>query len=333
MNPSVENPIYSVVVTTKNKIYTVTDALVSLETSEQEKQIAVGASIGLYDVSVDEKKLSDLISLRDLVVISANDGKINDEVFRGYVWDISPKETLTDSDFTIKCYDQLIYWQESEDSEFYAAGKDTFSIISSIFKKWGISGIYEYSNIGHEKLVLRGTIADYVASDILDPVQKKTGKKYVIRCEKQNVAIRTVGTNKTVYTISKGANAIEVRRYISMNGLTTQVLILGKSSDNGKTPVEATIKGDTGKYGTLQKVINKSEDTTLADAKKEANNIIEESGTPKWEYDITAPDIPWIRKGDKVNVSTNSVSGSFIVKSISRDISNRGKTMALTVTK
>lgn len=330
MTPSVEDPKYFAYITTSDRKYDVTNALVSLDLFEQEKQIAASATLNIADVEVDGKMLSTLIKPSHRVTISAYDGKTNAEVFRGYVWDISPKESLTDNNFSLKCYDQLIYWQESEDSDFFAEGKSTKNIMNTLSKNWGISMIYEYESITHEKLVLRGAISDFVTADVLDPVQKRTGVKYVIRSEKENVIVRSVGRNETVYRIIGGFNAIEIRKYISMNGVTTQVVILGKSSDDEKTPVEATVSGNTAEYGTLQKIISRDEDITLEEAKKEANTIIKD-GVPKWEYDVKAVDIPWIRKGDKVMVDTETLNGFFIVKSIDREISNRGKTMTLTV--
>lgn len=331
MTPSVENPLYLAYVITADRKYNVTNAIVSLDSSEQEKQIAACMTISLVDADVDGKRLSDIIKPRHRVIVEAYDGKKKDEVFRGYVWDISTKESLTAADFSLKCYDNLIYWQESEDSDFFAGGKSTEDIIKSIAAKWGIRLTYEYESITHEKLVLRGAIADFITADILDTVQKRTGQKYILRSEKDTVIIKTVGTNETVYNIVRAYNATELRRYISLNGVTTQVVILGTASDDAKTPVEATIRGETEEYGTLQKIVSKSEDTTLEDAKEEADTIIKEDGKPKWEYDVTATDIPWIRKGDKVKVVTETLNGKFIVKSISRDISNRGKTMSLTV--
>lgn len=330
MTPSVEDPKYFAYITTSDRKYNVTNALVSLDLSEQEKQIAASATLNIADVEVEGKMLSTLIKPSHRVTITAYDGKTNDEVFSGYVWDISPKESLTDNNFSLKCYDQLIYWQESEDSDFFAEGKSTKDIMKTLSKNWGISMIYEYESITHEKLVLRGAISDFVTADVLDPVQKRTGVKYVIRIEKENVVVRPVGWNETVYKIIGGFNAIEIRRYITMNGVTTQVVLLGKSSDDQKTPVEATVSGNTAEYGTLQKIISRDEDMTIEDAKDEANTIIKD-GVPKWEYDVKAVDIPWIRKGDKVMVDTKTLKGFFIVKSIDREISNRGKTMTLTV--
>jgi hypothetical protein len=116
-----------------------------------------------------------------------------------------------------------------------------------------------------------------------------------------------------------------------MSGMVTKVVILGKADDNDRRPVEATLTGKTSEYGTLQKIINRNENTSLADAKKEGNSILKEDGEPKWERRVEGPDIPWIRKGDKVYVSAGSLVGYYIVKGIERDLSNKEKRMTLTM--
>lgn len=332
IQPSLANPQYSVYITSEKGVtYNVTNALISIDHSEPEKQIAANASIDLYDVKVDGMSLLSLIAQPDRVTIKANDGTKNDDVFNGYIWDISQKDTADGKVVSLKCYDQLIYWQESEDSEFFPEGRSTDGIVKTIAKAWGINIDYSYKTIFHKKLVLRGNIADFITADVLDAVQKSTKTRYVILAGKDKVYIRSVGQNETVYTISAENNAIEARRYVTLNGVVTKVVILGTASDDSKTPVEATVTGDTDKYGTLQKIISKDEDTDLATAKKEADTIISEEGKPKWEYDVKAVDIPWIRKGDKVKIETDILYGSFIVKGVSREISNRGKIMTLTV--
>lgn len=330
-----KNTEYEVLIDADNKRYNVSKAVISLDTSEQEKQLAVCATIELCDVEVDGKRLSELIFPPNRVWIFVHDkeANLNREVFRGYIWEMSPKESLTDNNLTIKCYDMLIYWQESEDSIFFSSGKGTKSILSELSKKWGFNLQYDYENEIHGKLVLRGAIADFVTADILDPIQKASLTKYVMRSEKNTVVIKPVGQNETVYTIGSSWNATEVRRYISMNGVITQVVILGTADDDDKSPVEATYTGYTSAYGTLQKIITKQEDTDIRASKAEAQNIIANEGAPKWEHDIKAVDIPWIRKGDKVVISTKTLMGTFIVLSVNREISNRGKNMTLTVTR
>lgn len=342
MKDSVENPNYYVTVRKydsngRNPIdYDVTPAVISIDFSHQEKELAVRATIDFFDADVNGSKLSQLMDSRAtgyfFVMITAKDGTKSEQVFQGTVWDISSKETLDDSAFTVKLYDCLIYLQESEDSEFFAAGMKTEDIVHKIGNRWSLTFHYDYRSITHEKLVMRGKISDFLLTDVLDQVKKSTGKKYVVLAEKSYARIRTVGQNDTIYTISSKNNATEVRKYLTLNGAITKVIVLGTENDDAKTPVEATVYGNTRKYGTLQSILSKDEDTTLDKAKKEAQNIIADA-EPSWEYDIKAPDIPWIKKGDLVKVKTTSLNGSYIVTSISREINNRGKTMTLTVVK
>ena len=331
MKASYENPIYTVMITTTDTIYDITPALTSIDFSEQEKQISVCANISFMDTKVNGKKLSSIFSVRDSVTVYADVGTGKSEVFRGYVWDMTPKESLTESEMTLKCYDMLIYWQESDDSDFFVAGHYTYEILYKVAKKWGFNIGYEYETRRHEQLVMRGKIADFITEDVLATVQKSCGNPYVIQSKRGSIKVKFVGANETVYKISKANNAIELRKYISLNGVITRVVILGTASDDEKTPIEATIEMNTDKYGTLQSIISRSEDTTLEEARNEALRLIYQKKDPQWEYDISATDIPWIRKGDKVELDISTLKGFYLVKSINRDISNKGKTMSLTV--
>ena len=326
------NTQYRVYITANGTKYELTNALISLDFSEQAKQMAVSATIELCDVKVNGVPLSSILSPPNFVNIDASDGQSTEPVFKGFIWDISPKSSLSDENITIKCYDQLIYWQESEDAIFFSAGRTTSSVLSEIAEAWGFRLKYFYEDITHEQLVLRGSIADFITADILDPIQRSTGKKYVIRSDNGNISVIYVGNNQTVYHLSKSNNATEVRRYKTMNGVVTQIIIIGTADDDGKSPIEATHRGETSNYGTLQKFIIRSEDTDIIKANDEAKSIIATDGVPKWEYDIIAVNIPWIRKGDKVRVETDKLDGFYIVTSVSREISNRGQLMTVTVT-
>ena len=115
------------------------------------------------------------------------------------------------------------------------------------------------------------------------------------------------------------------------SGVITKVIITGKADDDDREPIEATVSGKTSEYGTVQRIVNRSENTSLADAKIEAQNTIDENGEPKWEYEITAPDIPWIRRGDKIYVEAGDISGYQIVTEIDRTIDNKTREMTLTL--
>lgn len=331
MNASKDNPIYTLYIVSGDKKYNVSAAIENLDFSDQEKQISKSMTASLVNKKVGNTWLSSIIKVRDRVYVYANDGSRNDEVWRGFVWTRPYHSSLSGQTLQLKCYDNLIYFQKSEDAEYFSSGKSTKDIMSSLCKKWGVNLEYTYESITHSKLALRGYLSDIFTADILDLVKERTGKKYVILSEKDVMKVKNVGTNTTIYKIQGGKNAIKTASECTMDGMVTKVVILGKADDNDRQPVEATLTGDTAKYGTLQKLISRSENTSLADAKKEGQSILNEDGKPKWVYEVTAPDIPWIRKGDKVSVSAGDMTSNYIVKGIDRTISNKEKTMTLTM--
>lgn len=332
MKASKENPIYSLYLVSNNGTkYDLTATLESLEFSDQEKQFSKSMDAVLLNTKVGSTWLTGIVKVRDRVYVYADDGERNEEVWRGYVWSRPYKSSLSDRTLQLKCYDNLIYMQESEDAEYFSSGKSTKDIISSLCNKWGVKLSYSYQSITHTKLALRGNLADIFTADVLDLVKDRTGKDYVIISEGDVMKINGTGTNTKVYKIISGTNAVETSSECTMDGMITKVVILGKADENDRQPVEATVAGSTGQYGTLQKIINRDSNTTLADAKKEAQSILNENGKPKWTYEVVCHDIPWIRKGDKVYVSAGDVVGNYIVKGIDRSISNSKKEMTLTL--
>ena len=331
MADAMKIPVYTVYIVSGTTKYNVTPALVAIDRSEDKGQIAQSVTIQLQNVQVDGAYLSDLLKARDRIFVHANDGTDKGEVFRGFLWTRKNKESLGDKDLQYKSYDNLIYTQESEDSVFFSSGKSTKDVCASMCDKWGISLKYSYESITHGKLVLRGKLADIFKADILDLVKERTGKKYVLRSDQDTMYIMPVGANTTIYHFLGGKNVIGTTSGWTMDGVITKVVILGKADSDEREPVEATVSGDTDKYGTLQKIIDRNSDTSLADAKLEAKNIIDEYGKPKWEYELTAPDIPWIRNGDKVYVDAGDMKGYKIVTAINRSSDNQKSEMTLTM--
>ena len=334
MKPSKENPEYTVVLTmaSTGEQFELTPILVSLEFTHQKEQLAQCATLTLVNVAYEGSWANKMFRVRDRVFIYANDGERHEEVFRGFVWTNTYTSALKERELVLRCYDNLIYWQESEDSEFFPKGRTTKDVVQTIFDKWGIPLEYRYESITHDKLPLRGTLADLVTSDILDKVRKQTGKQYAIVMEGDKAVIRTLGDNESFYRVDTGSRAVLTKSDQTMEGMITKVVILGKADDDKKTPVEAEVAGDTDKYGTLQKLQDRDEKTTLADAKREAQSTLDESGEPKWEYELKCSDIPWVRKGDRINVSVGMIYESMmLIRSIERTISDREKTMTLTM--
>lgn len=334
MKASQGNPVYTVYIVDGNTKYDITPAVTSLDFSEQKKQMAQSVNIGVANVQFKGKWLTSILKVRQRVFIHANDGTKSGEVFRGYVWTRSYKANVSDRDITLKCYDNLIYFQESQEAEFFPDGKNTKDVVAALCEKWGVKLEYSYESITHSKLALRGTLSDLFTADILDLVVDRTSKKYVIRSEQDTMKVLTVGQNSTVYKIVAAQNAATTRSECTMDGMKTKVVILGKAADDGREPVEATVAGKTDQYGTLQEIISRDENTSLADAKKEAQGVLKNKGEPFWEYEILTPDIPWIRKGDRVYVNAGDIANKeLIVWSVSRSIDAKKKTMTLTLEK
>lgn len=330
---SAAKPEYTAYVVAGSTKYDITPAIVSIDISDEKKQIAKRVTIQMMNTKVGDQYLTGLLTVPYRVFLHANDGSKSGEVFRGFVWERAYKSSMTDRTFQLRCYDNLIYFQKSDHSAYFPSGKSTQDVCTSLCKEWGVELEYTYESITHAKLPLRGNLADIFTADILDLVKDRTGTKYVILSEKDVVQIKPEGANTTIYRFTADQNAIQTYSVCTMDGIVTKVIILGKEDKDEREPVEATVSGDTDQYGTVQQTINRSENTTLADAKTEAQSIIDEKGEPKWEYELRAADIPWIRKGDKVYVDAGDMSGYYIVTGIDRAITSKRREMTLDLEK
>lgn len=326
-----QKPVYSVYIVSGSTKYNVTKAVTSLDRSEPKGQIAQRVILQLANVKVGDTILSSLLKARNRVFIYANDGNQEKEVFRGYLWTRARTDSLSEKEILYTCYDNLIYFQESEDSLYFSSGKSTKDVVTSICEKWGIKLQYSYDSITHTKMPLRGFLSDIFTEDILDLVKKRTNKKYVILSEQDTMIVRPVGSNSTIYHFVSGKNVTRSASGWTMDGIITKVIIVGKADDNDREPIEATVSGKTSEYGTVQRIHRRSESTSLADAKIEAKYTVDENGEPKWEYEITGPDIPWIRKGDKIYVNAGEVVGYRIVNEVDRTIDQKRREMTLTL--
>lgn len=330
--PSLTNPDYTAYIVSGSTKYNVTPALIAADRSETKKGMAQCVTLQLANVNVGGLFLSDIIKSRDRVYLYANDGFTNDEVFRGFVWTGNGQTSMTEQSFSVKCYDNLIYWQESEASEWFASGMDTKTVVTKLCDNWGVKLDYQYRSITHPKMALRGGLSDILMADVLDPVKERLGKDYTVLSIKDVLTVTEVGKNKQIYKIIEGENASSSSFEFTMNGMITKVVILGTADNDDREPVEATMSQNSGKYGTLQKIIRRSGETALDEAKEEANTLLEENSTPKYSYMVKAPDIPWIRKGDMVYVNAGCIKKMYlIVDDIDRTVDSTKKEMALTL--
>lgn len=325
-------PIYTVkAVATDGTKYTLSNVLTDLTLDETPGALAQSVSISLRNVKVGKGHLSGCITDDMRIYVNADDGKKKGEVFRGFVWNYN-YESSTEKEIRVKAYDNLIYLQQSKDCLYFSAGKYSDAIVKNICSKWGIKLSYTYNKIKHSKLPFNNKHISDIIIEILEAVKKQTGKKYVIRSVKDTLQINPVGSNTEIYSFKAKKSVISTKSGFSKDKLITKVVIYGNEDDDERRSVAATVNGSNlSKYGTLQDVVTMSSNTTLADAKKEANEILKEHGTPEKEYTLIAPDVPWVHEGDLIKISAGDLSGDFIVKGASHDALK--KTMSLEVEK
>lgn len=326
-----ENPLYTVVIIQENgDKYELTPVLASLTLSHQKEQLAAQATLTLVNIKYGEHYLHTMLAMRQRVFIYATDGEKSAEVFRGFIWRIQYHSSVDAREIEVQCYDNLVYLQESEDSVFFTSGWSTKDVLSSILNSWGVGMRFQYTSISHGKLALRGTLSDMIVSDVLDEAKKQTGVKYALVMEENTLVVRTAGDNTVFYSLEAGGNVINTYERTSMEGMRTKIVILGESSDNAKTPILATVEGDTDRYGTLQELKDNDSDSTLSAMQAEAQATLDEKGKPGKEYEVKCTDVPWIRKGDRVYIGAGSIDGKMLVVwSIERTITNTEKTMIM----
>lgn len=317
------NPKYCVyVVNKKGNKYDITNALTDLVLSETESGIAQKVTLSMKQMKHDGTYTTKLINVHDKLYVYVNTGNGTKELFRGYIWiDVYNKDDT--NEISLTAYDRLIYLTESQEYKFYSSGKSTKSIFQDICKSKGITLKYSHSSIKHSKLVIKGTLADAFKTDLLEEVRKKTGSRGVIRYTQGTLEVFTEGKgSSSVYKLYSGdkGNIISSKHTVTMDGITTKVIILGSEKDNKQAPIKATVIGNTSEYGTIQKIVSSSDSDKLADLKKEAKQTIKDNGEPQKNVEVVAVNNPWVRKGDKVYLEDGYRSCYGHVKSITHDV-------------
>lgn len=319
------------IMTADKKAYDITQFVEDVSWEEGEDQLAARISFSAKNDKTSKGRISSLAKpgCYAALLYSYNGGK-NAEATRGKIVEWNPSARTSGEKFKVKAYDVLYDLQESQDHVYFSAGVKTKSAIVQVLKRWGIKvASYSGPNVKHGKLAYKSEKLGTVVVKILKEAKKKGGIEACLRAVKMNVTVVGFGTNKTVYHFEETQHLTEVNHKISTTGMVTRVKIIGKANDDGCSPVEATVDGKTS-YGIRQKIVSRGTNDTLDEAKKEAREILADDGKPKEEITIKLPDIPIIRKGDKIHLKTASISaGYYIVISATHDVDKMLMTLGL----
>lgn len=300
-----------------------TPAVTRLSWQDPAEEVAQRATIQLAQVKTDKGFLNHLLPLCTMIQIVANEA----ERFRGIIWEWE-YESSSSRDITLTCYDHFIYAQNSKTFAYFPAGKSTKDIVGAICSDAGVSLSYKWDSATHDKTVYRGNyIADQIL-DTLDKAKKRIGGDPVATFEQGTLTIQKAAYNTAIYHFKATDSAMSTSERMTMDGLVTKVAIYGAEDEDDRRQVEAVVAGKT-EYGTLQDVVLMTSSSTLAEAKKEAQTILQESGSPKRTINAEVPDVPEIRKGWKIRMDAGSLIGYFIVKGVTHDATTRSMSLEL----
>jgi hypothetical protein len=158
-----------------------------------------------------------------------------------------------------------------------------------------------------------------ISSDLAETAYKGGGL-FRARMNGRQLELVALGSNQVVWILAAGENIETLGQRRTLEGAVTQVKVLGSQTiDSELSEVLAVEKGETARFGTLQKVIQDSKVTTVGEARARAKATlcgINESFT------VTAPCIPTIRAGDQVRLGELAL----IVTSLRHELGEPGKT-------
>jgi len=249
-----------------------------IETSElRSLGLSKGNSIEIYDTDFETKKMI--------------------RIFNGVIWEISKSGKII-KHLTLICKERTIYLEESEDEYLFPEGQTATQRAKKYCDEWGIP-IGDLSNtlILLPKTVYRNnTIYDMMLKDLKETA-KKGGNLFKFRM-KDKLDIVELGSNKTIWKLETIAE--NIRQKSSLEGIITQVKVLGKQEENQKTPVVGIYKKNTEIYGTIQKILQDEKIKNTTEAKNRAETLF---NAGEESIGVSGIDINTIRAGDKVSLN------------------------------
>lgn len=311
----------------------ISEAAEDLGWEEGEDELAMRTSFSVQNAKHNGKLLSELIKPGCIVAVVSDWGSGTEEVARGSVVDWDTTNAATQDTFEVLAYDELFNLQQSQDNRYITAGTGTKAALAGIFSDWGIPiGEYKGPDVSHAKTLFKNEFLGDAITELLDAAVKQGAEKCIVRATKGAVSVLPLGSNETVYCFDEDSNIEVAKDKFSTQELVTRVKVVGKEDSEGRAAVEAIVDGKT-EFGIRQRIYSRQEEDSLATAKAAAQEIIDEDGSPKRTTSIQAPDVPCIRKGDKIHLTTRSLKGYFIILSIQHNAAKGIMTMGITPAK
>ena len=299
----------------------------SMGWEENKSEFATRLNLTLRDIEYQGRRLHALLPLCTRIFVYADQGQGYAEVFRGAVWEWEHSHVSSDP-ITLTAYDALYALQRTSDNRYYAKGKRTKAIVEDVCRAWDVElGEYQGPDMVHKKQVYKNKRVSDILKELLEDAHDMGGAKCFVRAREGKMDVLPMGANDQVFAFCANQHITQLNDCYSMTSLITRVVITGKEDRNGRPKVLATLNGQT-QYGILQTFQNKGS-ASLAEAKKAAQKILDEQGKPQQTLTLSSPDIPTLRKGDRIYLDAADLAGYFYVLGVSHDAA--GLSMAMEV--
>lgn len=305
-----------------------TDITSGLGFSEGEKELSAKITLKVANVAYNGKHISDFVQPFTPIIVFADMGAGSVEVMRGTVqkWELT--ETNREVFLNLEAADEVQALRANQDDFYFTDGHSSSAILNEILGKWGVPHEIQITDGKHAKKVYRKKyLADMVA-DVLKDLKEKGGGVYFVRANKGVVQIIPRGTNETIYHFDIDDNLIRTKESFDVSKLVTRVQVVAKQKTEGHQKIEATIDGKTN-LGVRQIIYTRGDKETAAEAETAAKKILDEQGDAKRKTSIESPDVPTLRKGDRIRVRSSAGEGYFFVKSVRHDATRMKMTMEL----
>lgn len=314
-------------ITENGMTYSLNDALVSLMWEEQENTLAQRATLGIANMGIGTSVMG-LAKINCVIRIFGNWSSVRTLLFEGYIWDWQYVNTGSQKVLTIIAYDTLIRLQQSKDFKYFSPGMSTQTIISNICADWNIPFEYKWrQSLTHEKKVFSSIAISDMIIRILNEVKRQTGEKYVVLFRDGKMEITGYGNNKDIYKFTDN-NSISTNYKLEIYDLITEVWIYGKQDDEERRPVDDKVFGDK-RFGNLREIILRDGSKTLEAVRAEAEATLKERGQPDETITAIVPDLPFLRRGDAVNMAVGNLLGIFYVLGVSHNATQKQMTLSL----
>ena len=317
-----------VAVTADGQQIVLSDITHALGWSEGERELSAKITMKLTDGNYNGKHVSELIQPFTPIIIYATVGETSEEVIRGTVTKWGLRETNGEMVLNIEAADEVQALRKNQDEFFFTDGHTSTAILEKILGKWNVPHEIQLQETAHAKKVYKKKYLIDMINDVLKDLKEKGGGVYFVRAKNGVIQIIPRGTNEITYHFDVADTLIRTEESFDVSTIVTRVQVVAKSKEEGHQQILSTVDGKT-EFGTRQIIYERGDKESLEEAETAAKKILEEQGEVKRKTSIESPDIPTLRKGDRIRVHSSTGEGYFFVKSIRHNAASQKMTMEL----